>query len=198
MSGILFNHESPRRGLEFVTRKISDGVARIKLGLADELRLGNLDASRDWGYAGDYVLAMWQMLQADEPADYVVATGETHTVREFVEIAFAHAGIDPERPRRRRSRSSSGPPRSTTSSVTPPRPVTSSAGSREVSFRELGELMVDADVERLAAARRPAGAGLATNERRDGFANPRLQRGRPQFGEARLGRREQGAAGRAR
>ncbi|MEK6277764.1 MAG: GDP-mannose 4,6-dehydratase, partial [Actinomycetota bacterium] len=96
VSGILFNHEGPRRGLEFVTRKISDGVARIKLGLADELRLGNLDAKRDWGYAGDYVEAMWMMLQADEPEDYVVATGEEHSVREFAEIAFEHAGVDME------------------------------------------------------------------------------------------------------
>jgi GDPmannose 4,6-dehydratase len=151
VSGILFNHESPRRGLEFVTRKISDGVARIKLGLADELRLGNLDASRDWGYAGDYVLAMWQMLQTREPADYVVATGETHTVREFVEIAFAHAGLDPER-----------------HVVVDPeflRPaevdhlVGDATKARDeldwkprVSFRELAELMVDADVERLAAS----------------------------------------------
>ena len=92
VSGILFNHESPRRGLEFVTRKISDGVARIKLGLADELRLGNLDSERDWGFAGDYVEAMWQMLQRDEPDDYVVAMGETHSVREFAEIAFATPG----------------------------------------------------------------------------------------------------------
>jgi GDPmannose 4,6-dehydratase len=152
VSGILFNHESPRRGLEFVTRKISDGVARIKLGLADELRLGNLDPSRDWGYAGDYVLAMWQMLQAPEPVDYVVATGETHTVREFAEIAFAHAGLEPER-----------------HVVVDPaflRPAEvdhlvgdASKARRElgwepqVSFRELVELMVDADVERLAAAR---------------------------------------------
>ena len=152
VSGILFNHESPRRGLEFVTRKISDGVARIKLGLADELRLGNLDASRDWGYAADYVLAMWQMLQAPEPVDYVVATGETHTVREFAEIAFAHSGLDPER-----------------HVVVDPaflRPaevdhlVGDATKAREelgwqpqVSFRELVELMVDADVERLSAAR---------------------------------------------
>ena len=97
VSGILFNHESPRRGLEFVTRKISDGVARIKLGLTDELRLGNLDAKRDWGFAGDYVEAMWLMLQQDEPADYVIATGEEHSVREFVEIAFERAGLDPEK-----------------------------------------------------------------------------------------------------
>jgi GDPmannose 4,6-dehydratase len=97
VSGICFNHEGPRRGLEFVTRKISDGVARIKLGLADELRLGNLDAKRDWGFAGDYVDAMWRMLQQDEPRDYVIATGEEHSVREFAEIAFEHAGLDWER-----------------------------------------------------------------------------------------------------
>jgi GDPmannose 4,6-dehydratase len=93
-SGILFNHESERRGKEFVTRKVTDGVARIKLGLANELRLGNLDAKRDWGFAGDYVRAMWLMLQQDKPDDYVVATGETHTVRKLVELAFAAAGLD--------------------------------------------------------------------------------------------------------
>ncbi|MCQ3935880.1 MAG: GDP-mannose 4,6-dehydratase [Chloroflexi bacterium] len=93
-SGILFNHESPRRGLEFVTRKISDGVARIKLGLAKELRLGNLEAQRDWGFAGDYVQAMWLMLQQDKPDSYVIGMGETHSVREFCEIAFAHVGLD--------------------------------------------------------------------------------------------------------
>jgi GDPmannose 4,6-dehydratase len=92
-SGILFNHESPRRGHEFVTRKITHAVARIKLGLQQELRLGNLDAQRDWGFAGDYVEAMWLMLQQDEPDDFVVATGETHSVREFCEIAFAHVGL---------------------------------------------------------------------------------------------------------
>ncbi len=92
-SGMLFNHESPRRGLEFSTRKISNGVARIKLGLQKELRLGNLDAKRDWGYAGDYVRAMWLMLQQDKPDDYVVATGETHSVAEFAELAFAVVGI---------------------------------------------------------------------------------------------------------
>jgi GDPmannose 4,6-dehydratase len=94
VSGILFNHESPRRGLEFVTRKISDGVARIKLGLTSELRLGNLDAQRDWGYAGDYVRAMWLMLQQDSPVDYVIATGITHTIRHACEVAFGHAGLD--------------------------------------------------------------------------------------------------------
>ncbi|NUQ01153.1 MAG: GDP-mannose 4,6-dehydratase, partial [Armatimonadetes bacterium] len=92
-SGILFNHESPRRGLEFVTRKITDGVARIKLGLVDELHLGNLDAQRDWGFAGDYVRAMWLMLQQEQPEDFVVGTGTTHAVRTFVEQSFAALGI---------------------------------------------------------------------------------------------------------
>jgi GDPmannose 4,6-dehydratase len=95
-SGILFNHESPRRGLEFVTRKVTNGVARIKAGLASELRLGNLDAQRDWGFAADYVRAMWSMLQQDTPDDYVVATGETHSVRELCEVAFAAAGLNYE------------------------------------------------------------------------------------------------------
>lgn len=94
VSGILFNHESPRRGLEFVTRKVTDGVAKIKLGLAKELRLGNLDAKRDWGFAGDYVRAMWMMLQQTTPDDYVIATNETHTVQELVEVAFNAAGLD--------------------------------------------------------------------------------------------------------
>jgi GDPmannose 4,6-dehydratase len=94
VSGILFNHESPRRGLEFVTRKVTDGAARIKLGLSDALHLGNLDAQRDWGFAGDYVRAMWLMLQQAEPADYVVATGESHSVQELVELAFARVGLD--------------------------------------------------------------------------------------------------------
>ncbi len=94
VSGILFNHESPRRGMEFVTRKVSDGVARIALGLARELRLGNLDARRDWGFAGDYVDAMWRMLQQETPRDYVIGTGVTHSVRELVEVAFAHVGLD--------------------------------------------------------------------------------------------------------
>ena len=94
VSGILFNHESPRRGLEFVTRKITHGVARIKLGIDHELRLGNLDSERDWGFAGDYVEAMWLMLQQNKPDDYVIGTGETHSVREFVELAFGHADLD--------------------------------------------------------------------------------------------------------
>jgi GDPmannose 4,6-dehydratase len=96
-SGILFNHESPRRGLEFVTRKITHAVARIKLGMQDELRLGNLEARRDWGYAPDYVHAMWLMLQQDQPDDYLVATGETHSVREFCQFAFDHVGLDWEK-----------------------------------------------------------------------------------------------------
>jgi GDPmannose 4,6-dehydratase len=94
VSGILFNHESPRRGLEFVTRKVTDGVARIKLGLADHIALGNLDAQRDWGFAGDYVRAMWLMLQQERADDYVIATGESHSVRELVEVAFGHANLE--------------------------------------------------------------------------------------------------------
>jgi len=97
VSGILFNHESPRRGLEFVTRKVTNAAARIKCGLATELRMGNLDSRRDWGFAGDYVEAMWRMLQQDEPDDFVVATGETRTVRELVELAFSHVGLDWEK-----------------------------------------------------------------------------------------------------
>ena len=148
---MLFNHESPRRGLEFVTRKISDGVARIKLGLANELRLGNLDAERDWGFAGDYVEAMWLMLQQDEPEDFVVATGEPHSVRAFAEIAFEHAGLsmddhvvlDPEFLR----------PAEVDHLVGDASKAQTRLGwEPRVTFRELVELMVDADVERLTAA----------------------------------------------
>jgi GDPmannose 4,6-dehydratase len=151
VSGILFNHESPRRGLEFVTRKISDGVARIKLGLGDELRLGNLDAKRDWGFAGDYVEAMWLMLQSDEAEDYVVATGQEHSVREFVEIAFDHVGLDVDRhvivdPEFLR-------PAEVDHLVGDAAKARGQLGwEPQVSFRELVELMVDADVERLTAA----------------------------------------------
>jgi GDPmannose 4,6-dehydratase len=95
-SGILFNHESPRRGLEFVTRKITHAVARIKMGLQHELRLGNLEAKRDWGFAGDYVEAMWRMLQQDKPDDYVIGTGKTYRVQDFVDLAFAEVGLSPE------------------------------------------------------------------------------------------------------
>ena len=149
-SGILFNHESERRGLEFVTRKVTHGAAAIKLGLSDELALGNLDAERDWGYAKDYVEAMWLMLQQEAPDDYVVATGEAHSVRELVDVAFAHVGLEPEDHVR----------------VDPKylRPaevehlIGDAAKAREklgwtpkTSFRELVQLMVDADLELLAS-----------------------------------------------
>jgi len=149
VSGILFNHESPRRGLEFVTRKISDGVARIKLGLADELRLGNLDAKRDWGFAGDYVRAMWLMLQQDEPGDYVISTGAEHSVQDFVDAAFAHVGIDPaehvvvdqEFIR----------PAEVDRLIGDPTKAQKELGwEPKVSFQELVQMMVDADLERLA------------------------------------------------
>jgi GDPmannose 4,6-dehydratase len=151
VSGILFNHESPRRGLEFSTRKISDGVARIKLGLADELRLGNLDAERDWGFAGDYVEAMWMMLQQDEASDYLIATGEPHSVREFAELAFDRAGLDWERyvvqdPRFLR-------PAEVDQLIGDSSKARAQLGwEPRTSFRELVDLMVDADLERLAAA----------------------------------------------
>src|SRR5881409_673884 len=148
VSGILFNHESPRRGLEFVTRKVTDGVARIKLGLARELRLGNLEARRDWGFAGDYVRAMWLMLQQEAPDDFVVGTGETHTVQEFVEIAFDHAGLD------WREWVHEDPALLRPAEVE--RLVGDASKARRVlgwaprvSFRELVEMMVRADLERL-------------------------------------------------
>jgi GDPmannose 4,6-dehydratase len=155
VSGILFNHESPRRGLEFVTRKITDGAARIKHGLADELRLGNLEAKRDWGFAGDYVEAMWLMLQQDEPSDYVIATGEEHSVREFVEIAFERAGLDPDRHVVQDEQ------------FMRPAEVDHLVGDASKArlelewtpstpFREFVELMVDSDLERLARAERRA------------------------------------------
>jgi GDPmannose 4,6-dehydratase len=151
VSGILFNHESPRRGLEFVTRKISDGVARIKHGLADELRLGNLEAKRDWGFAGDYVEAMWLMLQQDEPEDYVVATGEEHSVQEYVEIAFARAGLDPERHVVQDAQFMR--PAEVDHLVGDSSKAQAALGWQPgTSFRELVELMVDADLERLAPA----------------------------------------------
>ena len=152
-SGILFNHESPRRGIEFVTRKVTDGVARIKLGLTTELRLGNLDARRDWGYAGDYVDAMWRMLQQPEPRDYVIGTGISHSVRDLVEAAFSHVGLDWEQYVR----------------IDPnfirPAEVDVLTGDASkaraelgwvptVSFRELVAMMVDADLARLEARRR--------------------------------------------
>ena len=156
-SGILFNHESPRRGLEFVTRKVTDGVARIKLGLSKTLALGNLDAQRDWGFAGDYVRAMWLMLQQETADDYVIATGVTHSVRNLVEVAFAHVGLNWQ-----------------DHVVTDPRFIrpaevdlligdaskarTGLGWEATVSFEELVRMMVDADLERL----------------RDAMAHPRL------------------------
>jgi GDPmannose 4,6-dehydratase len=150
VSGILFNHEGPRRGLEFSTRKISDGAARIKHGLATELRLGNLDAKRDWGFAGDYVEAIWLMLQQDEPSDYVIATGEEHSVREFAELAFERVGLDWEQhvvedPQLLR-------PAEVDHLVGDASKARRELGwEPRVSFQELVELMVDADVARLGA-----------------------------------------------
>ena len=151
VSGILFNHESPRRGLEFVTRKVTHGVAKIKLGLANGLSLGNLDAHRDWGFAGDYVRAMWRMLQQDTPDDYVIATGVSHSVRELVEIAFQHAGLDWQK--------------HVTTDPALLRPVEvehligdASKARRvlnwepSVDFAELVRMMVDADLKRLEVA----------------------------------------------
>jgi GDPmannose 4,6-dehydratase len=151
VSGMLFNHESPRRGLEFVTRKVSDGVARIKLGLAPALTLGNLDAHRDWGFAGDYVRAMWLMLQQERPDDYVIATGVSHSVRELVEIAFARAGLEWQKFVR------------TDPALLRPAEVDHLLGDAakarqvlgwtpRVDFRQLVEMMVDADIERLRAS----------------------------------------------
>ena len=148
VNGILFNHESPRRGLEFVTRKVSDAVARIKLGMADELRLGNLDAQRDWGFAGDYVDAMWRMLQQPKPSDYVVGTGVAHSVRELVQRSFDHVSLDWEKHVR------------VDPALARPAEVDVLVANSEKARRELGwepsvsfegliEMMVDADLERL-------------------------------------------------
>jgi len=156
-SGILFNHESPRRGLEFVTRKISHGVARIALGLQDELVMGNLDAHRDWGFAGDYVEAMWLQLQRDEPDDYIVATGETHAVRDFVAAAFQHVGID-DWERHVRTDPRFTRPAEVDHIVGDASKARAELGWKpRVTFRELVAMMVDADVaEQAAAASRSA------------------------------------------
>ena len=145
-SGILFNHESPRRGLEFVTRKITDAVAKIKLGLQSELRLGNLDARRDWGFAGDYVRAMWLMLQQDTADDFVIGTGETHTVREFVEIAFNHVGLDHQKyvvvdPKFYR------PAEVDLLLGNPTKAMKTLGWKPDVSFNQLVTMMVDADLK---------------------------------------------------
>jgi len=147
-SGILFNHESPRRGIEFVTRKVTDGVARIKLGLADKLTLGNRDACRDWGFSGDYVRAMWLMLQQDTPDDYVIATGEAHSVQELVEVSFAHVGLDWEKyvgvdPRFLR-------PAEVDHLIGDPARAKKALGwEPSVDFKGLVTMMVDADLARL-------------------------------------------------
>ncbi len=151
-SGILFNHESPRRGLEFVTRKVTDGVARIKLGLTDSLSLGNLDAHRDWGFASDYVRAMWEMLQRDTPEDYVIATGVSHSVRDLVEAAFAHVGLDWQNHVR------------TSSALLRPTEVEHLIGDASkarsdfgwqpsIDFLGLIQMMVDADLERVNSSK---------------------------------------------
>src|SRR6187397_1075579 len=147
VSGILFNHESPRRGLEFVTRKVTDGVARIKLGLSNSIGLGNLDAQRDWGFAGDYVRAMWLMLQQDTANDYVIATGKTHSVRNLVEVAFGHAGLDWQKyvkqdPRFLR-------PAEVDLLIGDPSKAKKALGwTPEVDFERLVKMMVDADLAR--------------------------------------------------
>jgi GDPmannose 4,6-dehydratase len=154
VSGILFNHESPRRGLEFVTRKVTDGVARIKLGLSTTLGLGNLDAHRDWGFAGDYVRAMWLMLQQDQADDYVIATGKSHSVRELVEVAFAHAGLDWQKhvtqdPRFLR-------PAEVDLLIGDPSKAKAALGwTPEVDFETLVTMMVDADLKRLQTPAAP-------------------------------------------
>jgi GDPmannose 4,6-dehydratase len=165
VSGILFNHESPRRGLEFVSRKVTDAAARIAAGLTDSLAMGNLDAERDWGYAGDYVEAMWLMLQRAEPADYVVATGVTHSVRELCRIAFERVGLDYEKhvvidPALYR------PAEVDHLRGDPSRARTELGWEPRVSFRELIEMMVDADVARIRRQ-------VETGSRREMPANPR-------------------------
>ena len=150
VSGILFNHESPRRGIEFVTRKVTDGVARIAVGLTDTLKLGNLDACRDWGFAGDYVRAMWLMLQQDSPDDYVVATGEAHSVKDLVEVAFGHVGLDWRKhvgvdPRFLR-------PAEVDYLIGDPSKARKKLGwEPSVTFKGLVTMMVDADIKRLRA-----------------------------------------------
>jgi len=152
VSGILFNHESPRRGLEFVTRKVTDGVARIKLGLATELRMGNLDARRDWGFAGDYVEAMWLMLQQESADDYVIATGETHTVKKLVEIAFEHAGLEWEK--YVKLDAAFLRPAEVDLLVGDPSKAMKKLGWKpKVSFEQMTRMMVDADIERLSSSK---------------------------------------------
>ena len=153
VSGILFNHESPRRGLEFVTRKVTDAVAKIKLGLSDSLGLGNLDAQRDWGFAGDYVRAMWMMLQQDKADDFVIATGESHSVRELVEVAFGHVGLDWEKHVKLDKRFLR--PAEVDHLIGDPAKAKATLGWKpEVDFIALVKMMVDADVARHSLAPR--------------------------------------------
>ncbi len=152
VSGILFNHESPRRGIEFVTRKVTDGVARIKLGMARELRLGNLDARRDWGFAGDYVEAMWRMLQQRSPQDFVVGSGETHSVRELVDFAFGHVGLD-YRDFVKTDPKYYRPAEVDLLLADPSKARRELQWAPTVGFAELVAMMVDADLARLKAKR---------------------------------------------
>jgi GDPmannose 4,6-dehydratase len=152
VSGILFNHESPRRGLEFVTRKITDGVARIKLGLQQDLRLGNLDARRDWGFAGDYVEAMWRMLQLDEPEDFVIGTGETYSVRDFCDAAFRAVDLD-YRDFVVQDEKFFRPAEVDLLVADPARAIERLGWTPKVSFAELVQMMVAADLERYASPR---------------------------------------------
>jgi GDPmannose 4,6-dehydratase len=160
VSGILFNHESPRRGREFVTRKITETAARIKLGLADELRLGNVDSKRDWGYAPEYVDAMWRMLQAPEASDYVIGTGVHHSVRQCVDFAFGHVGLDPDDFLRTDSHLIR--PAEVDSLLADPTKAREALGwSARTSFEELIRIMVEADLElqeRVSGRRRDRGA----------------------------------------
>ena len=153
VSGILFNHESPRRGLEFVTRKVTDAVARIKLGLATEVRLGNLDSRRDWGFAGDYVDAMWRMLQEDEPGDYVIGTGQTRSVRDLCEAAFSHVGLD-YREYVKQDPKFFRPAEVDVLVADPSRAAAKLGWEPKVTFKQLVEMMVDADLERHASTGR--------------------------------------------
>jgi len=149
VSGILFNHESPRRGLEFVTRKITDGVAKIKLGLAKELTMGNLDAKRDWGFAGDYIKAMWLMLQQDKPDDFVIGTGEAHSVKEFIEEAFGYAKLDWKK-YVKVDKKFFRPAEVNFLLADPAKAKKKLGWSPKISFKELVHMMVESDIKRLS------------------------------------------------
>jgi GDPmannose 4,6-dehydratase len=157
VSGMLFNHESPRRGLEFVTRKVTDGVARIKLGLADTLSIGNMDAQRDWGFAGDYVRAMWLMLQQDRPDDFVIATGVSHSVKDLIQIAFARVGLDWQK-YVRVDQALLRPAEVDHLLGDPTKARTELGWTPAVNFKQLIEMMVDADMALLASTPAPARA----------------------------------------